>query len=98
MIERSSKAERASAMLKREVGKWSEAVRKAEAVSADHPGQVLHIVHADLHRDSMAELERIYGFIGMDLEAETRAAMARRIAEKPELHAANIAIASPISA
>jgi hypothetical protein len=33
----------------------------------------------------MAVLERIYAFIGMDIADETRAAMARRIAEKPEL-------------
>ena len=33
----------------------------------------------------MGVLERIYSFIGMDIDDETRAAFAQRIAEKPEL-------------
>lgn len=78
-------AQRAENMLVREVHKWAEAVRKCDAVRERHPGQVLDVVHADFHADPMAVLERIYAFIAMDIPADTRAAMARRIEEKPEL-------------
>jgi hypothetical protein len=77
--------QRAENMLVREVAKWAEAVRKADAVRARHPDQVLDIVHADFHRQPMQVLERIYAFIGWDIPDETRAALARRIDEKPEL-------------
>lgn len=72
-------------MLEREVAKWSHATRKAEAVAAEHAGQVLHVTHRDFHRDPVQVLDRIYAFIGMDIPAATRAAFAGRIAEKPEL-------------
>ena len=43
----------------------------------------------------MAVLEKIYAFIGMDIPDDTRAGLARRIEEKPELargaHRYNIA-------
>jgi hypothetical protein len=77
--------QRAENMLAREVAKWSGAVRKAEKVREAHPGKVLDVVHADFHRDPMAVIERIYGFIGMDIPGDTHAALARRIEEKPEL-------------
>jgi hypothetical protein len=87
--------QRAENMLVREVNKWAEAVRKCDAVRQKHPGQVLDVIHADFHADPMAVLERIYAFIGMDIPDDTRAAMARRIEEKPELargvHRYNIA-------
>ncbi|MBW8752654.1 MAG: sulfotransferase [Sphingomonadales bacterium] len=87
--------QRAENMLVREVNKWAEAVRKADKVREQHPGQVLDVVHAEFHADPMAVLERIYAFIGMDIPDDTRAAMARRIEEKPELalgvHRYNIA-------
>jgi NAD(P)-dependent dehydrogenase (short-subunit alcohol dehydrogenase family) len=35
--------------------------------------------------DAMGVLERIYAFIGMDIPDDTRAALGRRIEEKPEL-------------
>ena len=60
-------------------------VRKADKVREKHPGQVLDVVHADFHANPMAVLERIYAFIGMDICDDTRAAMAKRIEEKPEL-------------
>jgi hypothetical protein len=77
--------QRAENMLAREVAKWSGAVRKAEKVREAHPGKVLDVVHADFHRDPMAVIERIYGFIGMEIPGDTRAALAQRIEEKPEL-------------
>ena len=77
--------QRAENMLVREVQVWSDAVRRCDAVRESHPGQVLDVVHADFHRDPMGVLERIYGFIDMDIPDDTRAAMARRIEEKPEL-------------
>jgi hypothetical protein len=77
--------QRAENMLVREVNKWAEAVRKADKVREKHPGQVLDVIHADFHANPMAVLERIYGFIGMDIPDDTRAAMAKRIEEKPEL-------------
>jgi hypothetical protein len=77
--------ERGENMLIREVAKWSEAVAKAERVRADHPGQVLDVIHADFHADPMAVIDRIYAFIAMDIPDATRAAFASRIADKPEL-------------
>jgi len=77
--------QRAENMLVREVNKWAEAVRKCDAVREKHPGQVIDVVHADFHANPMAVLERIYQFIDMDIPDDTRAAMAQRIEEKPEL-------------
>ena len=77
--------QRAHNMLAREAGKWAKAVRDADAVRAKHPGQVVDVVHGDFHRDPMAVLERIYTFIGMEIDDELRARFAERIAEKPEL-------------
>jgi len=77
--------QRAENMLAREVAKWSNAVRKCEAVRERRPGQVLDIVHADFHREPMAVLERIYAFIGMEIPPDVRAGLAQRIEEKPEL-------------
>jgi Sulfotransferase family len=72
-------------MLRREAEKWAHAAAKAEAVKAQHPGQVLDLVHADFHADPMKVLEQVYGFIGLDISLELRAGFAQRIAEKPEL-------------
>jgi hypothetical protein len=77
--------QRAHNMLAREAGKWAKAVRDADAVRAKHPGQVMDVVHGDFHRDPMAVLERIYTFMGMDIDDELRARFDQRIAEKPEL-------------
>jgi hypothetical protein len=77
--------QRAHNMLAREAGKWAAAVRKADEVRARHPGKTIDLVHADFHRDPMAELERIYAFIGMEIGEDLRAKFARRIEEKPEL-------------
>lgn len=77
--------QRGEIMLRREVAKWANAVRKADKVRKAHPDQVLDIVHADFHRDPMGVLETIYAFIGMDIPDRTRAKLAERIEEKPEL-------------
>lgn len=77
--------QRAENLLAREVAKWAAAVRKCDAVRERHPGQVLDVVHADFHARPMDVLERIYAFIGMDIPEDTRAALAQRIEEKPEL-------------
>ncbi|TCM16093.1 sulfotransferase family protein [Novosphingobium sp. PhB165] len=84
-IEQDRADQRAAIMLEREVAKWANAVRKAEAVRSRHPGQVLDVVHRDFHRQPMDVLERIYDFIGMEIPDTTRAGFARRIEEKPEL-------------
>jgi hypothetical protein len=85
MMEEGRVEQRGENMLVREVANWADAVRRCEKVRKDHPGQVLDVVHADFHRAPMAVLERIYGFIGMDIPDDVRAGMAQRIAEKPEL-------------
>ena len=77
--------QRAENLLQREVAKWANAVKKAEAVRRAHPGQVLDVVHADFHARPMETVEAIYAFIGMDIPEATRAALAQRIADKPEL-------------
>jgi hypothetical protein len=77
--------QRREIMLRREVAKWSAAVRRCDKVREQHPGKVLDIVHADFHARPMEVLERIYAFVGMDIPDETRAALARRIEDKPEL-------------
>ncbi len=76
---------RGEIMLRREVAKWANAVRKADRVRAQHPGKVLDIIHADFHSDPMAVLEQIYSFIGWEIPDDTRRAFAQRIDEKPEL-------------
>lgn len=85
VMEQGREDQRARIMIRRETAKWAHAVRKADAVRHAHPGKVLDVVHADFHADPMGVIERIYGFIAMDLPETTRAAMAQRIAAKPEL-------------
>jgi hypothetical protein len=85
LMEEGRTQQRAENMLVREVANWADAVRRAEKVREQHPGQVLDVVHADFHAQPMAVLERIYAFIGMEIPPDTRAAFARRIEEKPEL-------------
>jgi len=77
--------QRGNIMLRREVAKWSAAVRRAERVRAERPDQVLDVRHADFHREPMRVVEQIYAFIDMDIPEDTRAALAQRIEEKPEL-------------
>lgn len=72
-------------MMVRETEKWANAAAKAESVKAAHPGQVLDVVHGDFHADPMGVLERIYGFIGLDITDELRPRLQQRIEEKPEL-------------
>jgi hypothetical protein len=77
--------QRKRVMMRRETHKWADAVAKAEAVKAQHPGQVLDVVHADFHADPMAVLEQVYAFVGLEIAPELRPLFAQRIAEKPEL-------------
>jgi hypothetical protein len=76
--------QRARMMGLRETEKWARAIRRADAVRDRHPDQILDVVHGDFHRDPMRAVESIYAFVGIDLTASTRAAMERRIADKPE--------------
>lgn len=85
IMENDRPQQRAENLLAREVAKWANAVRKCELVRKRHPGRVLDVLHADFHARPMAVIERIYAFIGMDIPEQTRAALARRIEEKPEL-------------
>lgn len=86
---------RGEVMLSREVAKWASAVRRADSLREQYPGQVLDIDHGEFHRQPMAVLEKIYRFIDMQIADNTRAAFAQRIEEKPELqhgvHRYNIA-------
>jgi hypothetical protein len=95
LMEEGRSQQRAQNMLMREVAKWSSAVHKAEKVRQQHPGKVLDVIHADFHSEPMSVLERIYAFIGMDIPDDTRAALAQRIKERPELargvHCYNVA-------
>ncbi len=84
IVEEGRYEQRAHNMLAREVAKWSSAVRKAEKVKRDTPGQVLDIIHGDFHRNPMAVVERIYHFIEAELTDEARAAMQQRIVDDPE--------------
>lgn len=77
--------QRSEIMLQREVAKWANALHKADTIRQARPDQVLDVVHADLHRDSMGVLDKIYRFIGMDIPDDTRAQFAARIERKPEL-------------
>lgn len=77
--------QRAENLLQREVAKWANAVRKADAVRERFPGQVLDVVHADFHARPMETLEAIYRFIDMEIPGDTRSALSHRIKEKPEL-------------
>jgi hypothetical protein len=77
--------QRGEIMLRREVAKWAAAVRRCETVRLLHPNNVLDVVHGEFHADPMGVLERIYAFVGMEIPDHTRAAMAQRIEDKPEL-------------
>lgn len=77
--------QRGETLMRREVAKWANAVRKAGEVAAGRPGQVLDVVHADFHARPMEVVETIYRFVGMDIPQDTRLALHRRIEEKPEL-------------
>jgi hypothetical protein len=85
LMEEGRAEQRGEIMLAREVAKWANAVAKAQKVRDRHPGQVLDVIHADFHGQPMAELERIYSFIGMEIPDVLRASFARRVADKPEL-------------
>ncbi len=85
VMEEGRAEQRGAIMLRREVAKWADAVARADKVRAAHPGKVLDVRHSDFHRDPMRVVEEIYAFIGMDIPQDTRAALAQRIAEKPEL-------------
>lgn len=85
LMEGDRSQQRSEILLRREVAKWSNAVRKCDKVREQHPGKVLDVVHADFHARPMDVVERIYAFIGMDIPEQTRMALARRIEEKPEL-------------
>lgn len=85
LMEQGRADQRGAIMMQRETAKWANAVRKADIVRADHPGQVLDVVHADFHADPMGVIERIYAFIGMDIPDTLRLGLAARIEEKPEL-------------
>jgi hypothetical protein len=85
LMEEGRTEQRGQIMLRREVAKWANATRKADAVRERHPGAVLDVVHADFHADPMAVLERIYAFIGWDIPDTVRAGFAQRIEDKPEL-------------
>ena len=75
--------QRAHNMLAREVAKVGEGgAQGRRGARAKHPGQVLDVIHADFHRDPMAVLERIYAFIGMEIDDELRARFAQRIARE----------------
>ena len=85
LMEEGRAKQRAETMLTRETAKWANALRKCERAREQHPRQVLDIVHADFHRDPMSVLERIYGFMAMQITDEVRAGFEQRIKEKPEL-------------
>lgn len=84
IVEEGRYQQRAHNMLAREVGKWSNALRKAEAVRQRYPGQILDVIQRDFHQQPMAIVERIYEFIGESLTAPTREQMQQRIADDPE--------------
>jgi hypothetical protein len=69
----------------RETEKWADAVRRSEPVRQHHRSRILDVVHGDFHRDPVGTIARIYDFAGLSLSAGTEAAMAERIAARPEL-------------
>jgi hypothetical protein len=68
----------------RETEKWAKAVQDAEPVRQAHAGQVLDVAHGDLHRDPLAVVRRIYGFLALELSSDVETAMRARIADDPE--------------
>lgn len=83
-MEKGRKDQRAHTMIRRETAKWAHGLRKCEPVREAHRAQVLDVIHGDFHRDPMATIGRIYGFLGLDLTPAVEAAMAARIAAAPE--------------
>jgi hypothetical protein len=85
VIEEGRQQQRAHNMLARETAKWAKAVRDADAVRRDHPGQVLDVVHGEFHRAPLAVVKRIYAFAGLELSPEVETLMLQRIDDAPEL-------------
>jgi hypothetical protein len=75
---------RARIIGRRELGKWSKAVRESEPVRQAHAGQILDVIHGDFHHAPMPQIERIYAFLGLELTSTVRTAMLERVAEAPE--------------
>jgi hypothetical protein len=69
----------------REMEKWAVAADHARAVRAARSPRVVDVRHADFHARPMEVVGRIYDAFGLRLTAETEAAMAERIRQKPEL-------------
>lgn len=84
LMEEGREAERARLLGQRLTGWAAKALREAEPVRQRYRTQVLDVVHADLHRDPLGVVRRIYPFIGLELASETEAAMRERIAAAPE--------------
>jgi hypothetical protein len=65
----------------------SQAVNSVERAMAIRdqlpPGSVLDVHYADLMSDPMAEIERIYGFIGMELEPDVEQSMRAWMSQNP---------------
>jgi hypothetical protein len=85
VVEEGRYDERARIMCLRETAKWARGVRDAMPVRQAHTARVLDVVHGAFHADPMAVVHSIYAFAGLSLSPQVEAAMAGRIAAKPEL-------------
>jgi|SRR5579863_9238262 len=85
VVEVDRHAERARILGMREVSKWEKGVREAMPVREKHTSQLLDVFHAEFHADPMTIVRRIYEFADLELVPAVAAAMAARIAAKPEL-------------
>jgi hypothetical protein len=84
LMEEGRGAQRARLMGCRLTGWAAKALRTAEPVRSARREAILDVRHADFHRDPMAVVRRIYPFIGLDLTPDVEAAMAARVAARPE--------------
>jgi hypothetical protein len=84
LVEEGREAERARVMGHLQTANAVRAIRIAEPVRQAHREQILDVRHADLHRDPMSVIRRIYPFIGAELTPQVEAAMRERVAAAPE--------------
>ena len=69
----------------RELEKWAAAADHALDVRKRRADQIIDVNHTEFHLAPMEVVGRIYSHAGLHLSAKVEAAMARRVAEKPEL-------------
>ena len=72
------------AMAKREIGYWSDAKNRTDAIRKTAKGkQVFDVQHKDFHADPIGTVKSIYGFAGIEMLPEVETAMRDWLRDNP---------------